>query len=58
MRGKITGPEFTATARILPSEDWSRAQASIDKKYWLARISFLWSKKNVYIEISGFVSHS
>jgi PPOX class probable F420-dependent enzyme len=58
MRGKIIGPEFTATARILPSEDWSRAQASIEKKYWLARISFLWSKKNVYIEISGFASHS
>jgi PPOX class probable F420-dependent enzyme len=58
MRGKIIGPEFTATARILPSEDWSRAQASIEKKYWLARISFLWSKKNVYIEISGFTSHS
>ena len=56
MRGKIIGPEFAATARILPPEEWPRARASIEKKYWLARISFLWSKKNVYIEISGFAS--
>ena len=54
VRGKITGPEFAAVARLLPPEDWPRARASIEKKYWLVRVSFLWSKKNVYIEIDGF----
>jgi len=57
VRGKITGPEFAAAARILPPEDWPRACASIEKKYWLAGISFLWSKKNVYVEIDGFTPH-
>jgi hypothetical protein len=57
MRGKISGPEFATTARILPPEDWPRARQTIKKKYWLTRISFLWSKKNVYIEIGGFQSH-
>ena len=53
IRGKITGPEFAATARMLPTDDWPRAQALIEKKYWLARIPF-WSKKNVYIAIASF----
>ena len=56
IRGKINGPEFAATARILPTDDWSHAQGLIEKKYWLARIPF-WSKKNIYVEISGFTSH-
>jgi uncharacterized protein len=50
-RGKIIGPELPATARVLPPEDWPWARQTIAKKYWLARISFLWSKKNVYLEI-------
>ena len=57
IRGKITGPDFAAKARILPSEDWTLARRSIEKKYWLARISFLWNKKNVYVEIDGFTSN-
>jgi uncharacterized protein len=51
MRGKITGPEIAATARILPSEDWPRAQSALEKKYWLTRLSFLSNKQNVYFEI-------
>jgi PPOX class probable F420-dependent enzyme len=51
MRGKVTGPEFAATARLLPSEDFPRAGNTIRRKYWLARISFLWSKENIYFEI-------
>jgi uncharacterized protein len=51
IRGKITGPEFAATARILPPEDWSWARKTIERKYWLLRIPFFWSKKNVYGEI-------
>jgi PPOX class probable F420-dependent enzyme len=57
IRGKITGPEFAAAARILPPEDWPHARASIEKKYWLVRVSFLWSKKNVYVEVDGFTPH-
>ena len=53
MRGKITGPEFSATARILAPEDWPRARKTIERKYWLARVPFLWSRKNVYLQIEA-----
>jgi PPOX class probable F420-dependent enzyme len=53
MSGKTTGPESDATARILPGEDWPWARKTIEQKYWLARIPFLWSKKNVYLEIAA-----
>jgi PPOX class probable F420-dependent enzyme len=49
-RGKVTGPEFPARARILPMEEWGAAKAIFRKKYWLARLPF-WSKKNEYLEI-------
>jgi PPOX class probable F420-dependent enzyme len=51
MRGKIIGPEFAGVARTLPLEDWPRARKTLERKYWLVRIPFLWSKKNVYMEI-------
>jgi len=51
MRGNVTGSEFSATARILPAEDWPRARKTIGRKYWLMRIPFFWSKKNIYLEI-------
>jgi len=51
MRGKIKGPQFPATVRILPPEDWAHAKQTIHRKYWLARVPFLWSKNNVYLEI-------
>ncbi len=50
-RGRITGPECAATARILPAEDWPRARKAIERKYWLARVPFVWSKLNVYVEV-------
>ena len=50
MSGKIVGPEFAATARLLPAEDWPRAAKIVERKYWLARLS-LSNKKNVYLEI-------
>jgi PPOX class probable F420-dependent enzyme len=56
IRGRVTGPEFAATARILPAEDWPRARRAIREKYWLARISFLWSKQNVYLRIGNFTT--
>jgi uncharacterized protein len=52
MRGKIIGPEFAGVARILPPEDWPRARKTLERRYWLVRIPFLWSKKNVYMEIN------
>jgi PPOX class probable F420-dependent enzyme len=51
IRGRVTGREFEATARVLPAEDWPTARQAIGRKYWLVRIPFLWSKKNVYLEI-------
>ena len=51
IRGKVTGPEFSATARVLPIEDWPRARQTMRAKYWLARIPFFWSKQNVYVEV-------
>lgn len=52
IRGKVTGPEFAAVARVLPMEDSPRARQTINRKYWLARISALWRKDNVYFEIA------
>lgn len=51
IRGKITGPESAATARVLPAEDWPRARTAIQRKYWLARLP-IWSKKNIFLEIT------
>ena len=52
IRGNITGPVFAATVRMLPPEDWPSARKTIERKYWLARIPFFWSKENVYLEIA------
>ena len=50
IRGKITGPDFSGNARVLPSDEWQGARKAIRNKYWLARLPF-WSKKNEYLEI-------
>jgi PPOX class probable F420-dependent enzyme len=50
-RGKITGPESAGKAGILPPEDFAFARKTINRKYWMARIPFVWSKTNVYLEI-------
>ena len=55
IRGKVTGPEFSASARILPPEAWPHANQTINRKYWMARLSIS-NKKNVYLEISGFAA--
>jgi PPOX class probable F420-dependent enzyme len=52
IRGRTTGAEFPARARILPPEEWEPARKVLRAKYWLTRIPFLWSKKNVYLEIT------
>jgi PPOX class probable F420-dependent enzyme len=50
MRGKVTGPDFPATARILPRDQWPSAKRLLNQKYWLARLPF-WSSKNEFLEI-------
>jgi PPOX class probable F420-dependent enzyme len=54
IRGAVTGPEFAATARILPVEDHARARVAINRKYWAARIPFLWWRTDAYLEITFF----
>ena len=52
MRGRITGPEIEARARILPREDFPSARGLLERKYWLMRVPFLWNKKhNIFMEI-------
>ncbi len=58
IRGKITGPETAATARILPPDAWPAAHKTIKQKYWLTRITFFWSNKNIFVEIAGFASRA
>ncbi len=52
MRGRITGPEFAATVRILLPHEHQRARRLINAKYWLARIPFLWRNTDAYLEIT------
>jgi PPOX class probable F420-dependent enzyme len=52
VRGKLTGAECDATARILPREQWASAEQTIKRKYWAARIPFLWRRIDAYLEIS------
>jgi uncharacterized protein len=51
IRGKVIGPEFSGTARILPRADWPRARRIMEEKYWLMRVPFLWSKDSVFMEL-------
>ena len=52
IRGKVTGPEVTAMARILPPEQQAHARQTVNRKYWLARLSSPWSKADAFLEIS------
>ena len=52
IRGKVTGPEFAAVARLLPSEDHARARKTITKKYWMAWITTPFSRADAFVEVS------
>ena len=52
IRGKITGPEFPATARILRPEEFARVRRMINAKYWLARVPFLGRNTDTSIDIT------
>jgi PPOX class probable F420-dependent enzyme len=52
MRGKLTGAEVAATARILPQEEHAHARQTINRKYLLARLSSPFSRADAFLEIS------
>ena len=52
IRGKVTGPEFAATARILPTEEHAHARQTINRKYWMARLPLIWRRTDAYVELS------
>jgi uncharacterized protein len=52
IRGIVTGPESSATARILPPEEHDHARKTLRRKYWMARIPLVWWRTDTYIEIS------
>jgi PPOX class probable F420-dependent enzyme len=54
IRGTVTGPEFAATARLLPPEGHLQARQAINRKYWMARIPLIWARTDTYIEV-GFL---
>jgi PPOX class probable F420-dependent enzyme len=51
IRGKITGPEFNAAARILPAAEGPAARKTINRKYFLARLPLVWYRTDTYFEI-------
>jgi hypothetical protein len=52
IRGKVTGPEFPATARILPTEDHKKARRTVNRKYLMARLTSPFSRADTFLEIS------
>jgi uncharacterized protein len=52
IRGKVTGPEFLATVRILPPEEHKLARETINRKYWMARLPLIWSRTDTYFEVT------
>ena len=52
IRGKITGPEVMASARLLPKEDHKSARKTIMRKYFMAWITSPFSRADAFIEIS------
>jgi hypothetical protein len=52
MRGRVTGPEFPAVARILTPQDHAKARAAINRKYWAARLPLIWSRTDTYLELT------
>jgi len=52
MRGKITGAEYAALARILPPEEHAHAREAINRKYWMARLPLIWRRTDTYLELT------
>jgi uncharacterized protein len=52
VRGRVIGPEHQATARILPPEEHAHARDTINRKYWMARLPWIWRQTDTYFELS------
>jgi uncharacterized protein len=52
IRGKVTGAEFDASARILPPEEHAHARERINQKYWAARLPLIWYRTDTYIALT------
>jgi uncharacterized protein len=52
IRGKVTGPEVAALARILPPEEQAHARQTVNRKYWMARLSSIFSWADAFLELS------
>jgi uncharacterized protein len=52
MRGRITGAWLKGQARILERESEAFARQALARKYFLMRFPWLWSKKNIFLEIT------
>jgi uncharacterized protein len=52
IRGKVTGPEVVAMARILPPEEHAHARQTVNRKYWMARLSSIFSRADAFLELS------
>jgi len=52
IRGKVTGPETAASARILPTEEHAHARQTINRKYWLAWLTSIFSRADAFLELS------
>jgi hypothetical protein len=52
IRGKVTGPEFSATARLIAPEEFAEARKTITRKYLLAWISSPFSRADAFIELT------
>ena len=51
-RGKITGAWIDGQARILDHEEEGMARQPLARKYFLLRFPWLWSRKNMFLEIT------
>jgi PPOX class probable F420-dependent enzyme len=52
VRGRRLGPEAEARARVLDGGDFPLARRAMARKYWLMRLPFLWSRHNVFLELT------
>src|SRR5580700_4558317 len=52
IRGKVTGPEIAALARILPPEEQIHARQTVNRKYLMARLTSPFSRADAFLELS------
>jgi len=52
VRGRVTGDWIEGQARVVPSAEETAARQALARKYFLMRFPWLWSRKNIFLEIS------